>query len=164
MRFFLIVILFFSSLSSGLYADEFVQEVARILNLNSSTSSTIQIADNALNQAAPDLITQMHQDFIKDGKNVNRNDVTDLFGLYKTKVIKELRARIIEATAEEYRKHFTLEELKELRTLFETPVFQHYTSKQPELLPILQQRGAELGQEIGAKVLDELIAADPRFR
>jgi hypothetical protein len=159
------VLLYLSLMTSlNASADEYADEVRDILELSNTTETTVRSMNDVLNQLAPEIIIQLHEGFTAQGKDVTRADVTELVATYKRKVIEEFTSEIVPATVEEYRKYFTLEDLRELKTIFQTPIFQKHASKQPDIQSSLQKTGERLGQEIGAQVMQDLISADPRFR
>ncbi|UTW53909.1 DUF2059 domain-containing protein [Kordiimonas sp. SCSIO 12610] len=146
------------------FSDDADNEAMKIIELSNSVEPSIKLMSDLLDQLSPNIVAQLQQGFEQQGKDVSETAVQELVGNYKVGVISELRKQIIPLTANELKKQFSLEELTQIRQLMESPIFQTYAERLPAVMQSAQQASQVLGQQIGAQVMQDLIAADPRFQ
>lgn len=88
------------------------------------------------------------------------------FAANATKGLKARYARLVRATATEYAREFTVEELGTLVAFYETPLGQKVLKVQPDiqrrLFPIGEAAGLEVGIEAMQEVLEHLDSARPQ--
>ncbi len=150
--------------SSAVCADDFDDETRRMLELSNTLQPMTQVMDQLLAAQAPLMAQQMYQGMRNEGKDVTQEDVSQLVADFREQMVSQFSVQIVPIVIDEYRKHFTLEEMIALNELISKPAFQAFAAKTPALMQASQQAGQELGQKIGAEVMQRLIALNPKFQ
>ncbi len=161
----LLIIVFGLTLALGQHAgaDEFDTEAQRFLIATNSVEPSIDMMDDMLQTLAPTMVDQIYQGMSQQGKDVGREDVVALVDEYRQELKVRMRSEIIPAMIGEFRKHFSLDEMRELNELAEMPAFKNYAAKLPAIMASSHQTGEALGTRLGAEVMQELIAKNPMF-
>lgn len=93
-------------------------------------------------------------------------DARQRFSQLAVAAFKSRYPQMIKATAAEYAREFSVDELNELAAFYATPLGQKALSVLPaiqqRLFPIGEAMGREVGREVMLKVLDEIDAATPQ--
>lgn len=158
------VTLFFLFFSHYAAADDFDDEVLRMMELTNAVQPTITLMEQSLANMSPLVIDQMFQQYTDEGKAIKRNEVVELIAEWRKRFIDRITSELVPLLTEEYRKVFTLEEIKELNELLEQPVFRAYAEKTPALMQAIGKAAEKLGQQLGGEVLEELTLENPKFQ
>ncbi len=145
-------------------ADDFEDEVLRTMKLTNAIQPTMKLMDQSLATMSPMLIDQMFQQYTDEGKAVKRDEVVELITEWRKRFIERVASKLTPLLTEEYRKFFTLGEIRELNELFEQPVFRAYAAKTPEMMAAVGKAAERLGQQLGGEVLEELTSENPKFQ
>lgn len=145
-------------------ADEYSDKVREILELSNTIQPSIEMADSMLESMATQNINQMYQAFLDQGKNISRNDVVELYNSYRKEFIAAFGENVVSLMIEPYRNNFSMEELDELISLMQSPTFQKFTIKMPQLVAASQKAGEQFGLQKGQEIMIRLIQENPKFQ
>ncbi|MFC4348225.1 DUF2059 domain-containing protein [Kordiimonas lipolytica] len=151
-------------LSAAVAADEFEEKALRIIELDNTTQPSIDMMDEMIRSLQPMMINQMYQDFTDQGKAVKRETVVKLVNEWRELVIVEFSEKMTPLLVKEYRKHFSVEEMDQMIQIMETPAYQTFSSRTPEIMKSAGDAGERLGQELGQKIMLDLLEKYPDLR
>lgn len=150
--------------SSSATADQFEDEARRLLDLSNSIEPMVVVMEELMTSQAPVMGQQIYQGMRSEGKNVTREDVNQLVADFREQLVQRFRTEMIPLAIEQYRKHFTLEEIVAVNALLEQPAYQTFAKKLPALTQSANEAGQELGRRIGEETMQQLIAINPKFQ
>lgn len=136
---FLFIIVAFSSLSFG-QSDEYSKELKRMFNLagtekmyNTTIQQMVKMFKMQYSQVDEKTWDELEKEFVKSAKR-------DLFDLL----------------VPVYRKHMSLQDLKELSKFYESPAGRKYAEKTPLIMQESMQVGQTWGMQIGQKFAEKI--------
>lgn len=145
-------------------ADEYSDKVKELLEMGNAVQPTMDMVNSMLESTATQSINQMYQGFKDQGKDINRDDVVELYNNFRREFVQAMGENLISLLIEPYRQSFTLEELDELIMLMKSPAFQKYSLKMPELMAATQQAGELFGAQKSQEIMQRLISENPKFQ
>jgi len=163
MKFIIATLLVFISIAP-IRADEYEVKALRYLELGNSIGPALNLMDSMLETMAPTMTNQLVQGFQGQGKNVARDDVVALVAKYRIRLVAQFGEKLVPLMVTELRKHMTEDELTSVIEVMKLPAFQVYASKIPAITVSAQKAGEQLGATLGAEVMKELIAENPKFQ
>ncbi|TNE66935.1 MAG: DUF2059 domain-containing protein [Alphaproteobacteria bacterium] len=151
-------------LAPAAHADEFADEVKELLDLSHSLEPSVKLMDQMFRSMTPLLKTQLSTSLKQQGKSYHEEDLDNFLDDFRVRAVARFSEKLVPAITEQYRLHFTLDELQQLTELMKTPVFQAYASKIPAVMESLQTKGQKLGQEVAMEVVGEMMKDYPMFQ
>lgn len=144
-------------------ADDFEVEASRTIELTNSFEPTIKSIENMLQTMSPMMINQIYQEYSDQGKEIPRSEVSEFVNEWRARFVERSRIQLRPVLIEGYRKFLSLEEIKELNQLLESPIFQRYAAKTPELMAAIEASAGRVGERLGLEIMQELKAENPKF-
>lgn len=164
MRFIFRILLLLLVSSGTAKADEFEDEVIKMLSLSNTLEPTITVMEDMLKSLSPAMIDQLSLQYEDQGSNVTRDDVRGLVQQWRSRFIERVREELIPVFVEATRSSMSLEEVRALNELLDTPVYRKYANKMPQLTADIARAAEKMGERLGLEIMQELVDENPRFR
>lgn len=145
-------------------ADEFEDEVRALLTVSRAMEGAAAMASGAIDAQQAGLVDQLLQQYQAAGKEVTRDDVESLISDFRVQFLQQLVEQIELLVIDEYRSNFSLDEIREVRRIMENPAIVKFNTRSLNLMQAAQARAMQTGSRIAGEIMQQLIAANPKFQ